>query len=147
VRGESGKRSAAIVSRSSFAICVEIGVGQVGGHDIGSCGWRAALSHAFHPKRYSGADGTGARFADAGRRGYIRGMAEAFFVRVEAPRSVSLGHRTFEIWIVATDDPAVAVSAVKAKVAPGANVELIHDRPADETIKRLALAPGQAWLL
>jgi hypothetical protein len=74
-------------------------------------------------------------------------MAEAFFVRVETPRSLSLGHRTFEIWIVATDDPAEAERAVKAKVAPGSSVELIHDGPSDETIKRLALAPGQAWLL
>ena len=60
---------------------------------------------------------------------------------------MSLGHRTFELWIVATDDPDEAVSAVEAKVAPGVHVELIHDRPSDETIKRLALAPGQAWLL
>jgi hypothetical protein len=74
-------------------------------------------------------------------------MAEAFFVRVEAARSASTGGRTFEIWIVATDDPGQAVSAVKAMVAPDANVELIHDHPSDETIKRLALAPGQAWLL
>jgi hypothetical protein len=41
-------------------------------------------------------------------------MAEAFFVRVEAPRSASTGGRTFEIWIVATDDPDYAVNAVKA---------------------------------
>jgi hypothetical protein len=74
-------------------------------------------------------------------------MAEAFFVRVEAARSASTGGRTFEIWIVATDDPNQAVRAVKAVTAPGANVELIHDRPSDETIRRLALAPGQAWLL
>jgi len=74
-------------------------------------------------------------------------MAEAFFVRVEAARSASTGGRTFEIWIVATDDPNEAVRAVKAVTAPGANVELIHDRPSDETIRRLALAPGQAWLL
>jgi len=74
-------------------------------------------------------------------------MAEAFFVRVEGPRSASLGHRTFELWIVATDDAGAAVRAVRAKVAPDANVELIHDRPSDETIKRLALLPGQAWLL
>ena len=74
-------------------------------------------------------------------------MAEAFFVRVEAPRSVSTGGRTFEIWIVATDDPDQAVNAVKAMTAAGANIELIHDHPSDETIKRLALAPGQAWLL
>jgi hypothetical protein len=39
------------------------------------------------------------------------------------------------------------VRAVAAMVASGSNVELIHDRPSDETIKRLALAPGQAWLL
>ena len=32
-------------------------------------------------------------------------------------------------------------------VAPGSNVEVIHDHPSDETMKRLALAPGQAWLL
>jgi len=74
-------------------------------------------------------------------------MSEAFFVRVEAARSASTGGRTFELWIVATDDPDEAVKAVKAMVAPGSNVELIHDRPSDETIKRLALAPGQAWLL
>jgi hypothetical protein len=37
--------------------------------------------------------------------------------------------------------------AVQAKIAPGSNVELIHDHHSDETIKRLALAPGQAWLL
>ena len=87
------------------------------------------------------------RFADAGYRANIQGMAEAFFVRVEAARSASTGGRTFEIWIVATDDPDEAVRAVAAMVASGSNVELIHDRPSDETIKRLALAPGQAWLL
>jgi len=74
-------------------------------------------------------------------------MAEAFFVRVEAARSASTGGRTFEIWIVATDDPEEAKRAVEAMVAPGSNVEVIHDRPSDETITRLALAPGQAWLL
>jgi hypothetical protein len=74
-------------------------------------------------------------------------MAEAFFVRVEAARSASTGGRTFEIWIVATNDPDEAVRAVRAMVAPGSNVELIHDRPSDATIERLALAPGQAWLL
>jgi len=74
-------------------------------------------------------------------------MTGAFFVRVEAARSASTGGRTFEIWIVATDDPAEAERAIKAMVAPGSNVELIHDRPSDETIRRLALAPGQAWLL
>jgi len=74
-------------------------------------------------------------------------MAEAFFVRVEAARSASTGGRTFELWMVATDDPDEAKRAVEAMVAPGSNIEVIHDRPSDETIKRLALAPGQAWLL
>lgn len=74
-------------------------------------------------------------------------MAGGFFVRVEAARSASTGDRTFEIWIVATDDPAEAVAAVRAMVPTGANVEAIYDRPSDETLKRLALAPGQAWLL
>ena len=72
------------------------------------------------------------RFADAGYRANIKGMAEAFFVRVEAARSASTGGRTFEIWIVATDDPDEAVRAVAAMVASGSNVELIHDRPSDE---------------
>jgi len=48
---------------------------------------------------------------------------------------------------VATDDPDEALKAVRAMVAPGANVEVIHDRPSDETIRRLDLAPEQAWLL
>jgi len=74
-------------------------------------------------------------------------MAGAFFVRVEAAPSASTGGRTFEIWIVATDDPAEAVAAVRAMVPAGANVEAIYDRPSDETLKRLALVPGQAWLL
>ena len=74
-------------------------------------------------------------------------MAGGFFVRVEAARSESTGGRTFEIWIVATDDPAEAVAAVSAMVPAGANVEAIYDRPSDETLKRLALVPGQAWLL
>ena len=74
-------------------------------------------------------------------------MAEAFFVRVEADRSASTGGRTFEIWIVATGDPDEAIRAVQAKVVPGSTVELIHDHPSDETLRRLALAPGQAWLL
>jgi hypothetical protein len=78
---------------------------------------------------------------------HIDSMAEAFFVRVEAAPSASTGGRTFEIWIVATSDPDEAIRAVQAKVAPGSNVELIHDHPSDETIKRLALAAGQAWLL
>jgi hypothetical protein len=32
-------------------------------------------------------------------------------------------------------------------VSPSRNVEAIHDRPSEETIKRLALPPGKAWLL
>jgi len=73
-------------------------------------------------------------------------MAGALFVRVEAAPTPA-GGRTFEIWIVATDDPAEAVAAVRAMVSPGREVEAIHDRPSEETIKRLALPPGTAWLL
>jgi hypothetical protein len=73
-------------------------------------------------------------------------MAEDIFVRVEAERTAT-GGRTFEIWIVATDDPAEAVAAVRAMVSPAREVEAIHDRPSEETIKRLALPPGKAWLL
>jgi hypothetical protein len=73
-------------------------------------------------------------------------MAEAIFVRVEAERTAA-GGRTFEIWIVATADPDEAVKAVREMVSAGRNVEAIHDRPSGETIKRLALPPGKAWLL
>ena len=73
-------------------------------------------------------------------------MAGAFFVRVSADQSPNM-NRTFEIWIVATDDPAEAEEAVREMVAPHRAVELIHDRPSEETIKRLALPPGKAWLL
>jgi hypothetical protein len=73
-------------------------------------------------------------------------MAGALFVRVGAAPSAT-GARTFEIWIVATDDPAAAVRAVQELVPPGRSVEAIHDMPSEETTKRLALPPGKAWLL
>jgi hypothetical protein len=73
-------------------------------------------------------------------------MAGAYFVRVQAVPAAG-GGRTFEIWIVATDDPAEAEEAVRRMVPPGRIVELIYDRPSEETIKRLALPPGKAWLL
>jgi hypothetical protein len=72
--------------------------------------------------------------------------AGAIFVRVEATPTAA-GRRTFEIWIVATDDPADAVAAVRAMVPGHHEVEAIYDRPSEETIKRLALPPGKAWLL
>ena len=70
-------------------------------------------------------------------------------IRVEAApvRRIYRGPYLFEIWIVVTDDPAEAIGAVRAMVPAGANVEAIYDRPSDETLKRLALVPGQAWLL
>ena len=40
-----------------------------------------------------------------------------------------------------------AEAAVRTMVPPGHNVEVIYDRPSEETIKRLALPPGKAWLL
>jgi hypothetical protein len=73
-------------------------------------------------------------------------MAGAYFVRVSAEPAAS-GARTFEIWMVATDDPTEATAAVRKMVPPGCNVEVIYDRPSEETIKRLALPPGKAWLL
>jgi hypothetical protein len=73
-------------------------------------------------------------------------MAGAFFVHVSADPSPGM-MRTFEIWIVATDDPAAAEKAVRELVSPHRAVEVIHDRPSEETIKRLALPPGKAWLL
>ena len=69
-------------------------------------------------------------------------MAGAIFVRVSAEPAATQA-RTFEIWIVATDDPAAAEKAVREMVPPGRNVEAIHDRPSEETIKRLALPPGK----
>jgi hypothetical protein len=70
----------------------------------------------------------------------------ALFVRVSADSSPNF-NRTFEIWIVATDDPAEAEKAVRALVAPHRTVEVIHDLPSEETVRRLALPPGKAWLL
>jgi hypothetical protein len=73
-------------------------------------------------------------------------MAGAIFVRVGAEPTAT-GTRTFEIWIVATDDPAPAEKTVREMVPPGRSVEAIQDLPFEETIKRLALPPGKAWLL
>ena len=87
--------------------------------------------------------GRGAEYANG--RGRLS-MAGAIFVRVSAEPAATQA-RTFEIWIVATDDPAAAEKAVREMVPPGRNVEAIHDRPSEETIKRLALPPGKAWLL
>jgi hypothetical protein len=55
--------------------------------------------------------------------------------------------RTFEIWIVATNDPAEAERAVRAIVSPTRSVEVIQDLPSEETVRRLGLPPGKAWLL
>ena len=70
----------------------------------------------------------------------------ALFVRVSAESSPTI-NRTFEIWLVATDDPAEAEKAVRELVSPQRSVEVIHDLPSEETVRRLALAPGKAWLL
>ena len=70
----------------------------------------------------------------------------ALFVRVGA-EPLATGARTFEIWIVATDDPAEAEKAVRELVPPHRLVEVIHDLPSVETVKRLALPPGKARLL
>jgi hypothetical protein len=49
--------------------------------------------------------------------------------------------------MVATDDPTEAEAAVRKMVDPSRSIEVIYDRPSEETIKRLALPPGKAWLL
>ena len=49
-------------------------------------------------------------------------MAGAIFVRVSAEPAATQA-RTFEIWIVATDDPAEAEKAVRERVPTGRNVE------------------------
>jgi hypothetical protein len=67
-------------------------------------------------------------------------------VRVSAEPAAG-GARTFEIWMVATDDPTEAEAAVRKMVDPSRSIEVIYDRPSEETIKRLALPPGKAWLL
>jgi hypothetical protein len=74
-------------------------------------------------------------------------MSGAFFVRVAAAEPTASGARTFEIWMVATDDPTEAEAAVRKMVPAGRTVEVIYDRPSEETIRRLALPPGKAWLL
>jgi len=70
----------------------------------------------------------------------------ALFVRVSA-ESTPTFERTFEIWIVATDDPVTAEKAVRELVSSHRSVEVIHDLPSEETVRRLALPPGKAWLL
>jgi hypothetical protein len=70
-------------------------------------------------------------------------MAEAIFVRVEAERTAD-GGRTFQIWIVPTADPDEAVKAVKEMVSPNRNVEAIHDRPSEETIKTAGASARQS---
>jgi hypothetical protein len=48
-------------------------------------------------------------------------MAGAIFVRVSA-EPVATQARTFEIWIVATDDPAEAEKAVRERCLPDATL-------------------------
>jgi len=98
------------------------------------------------PDRAGDQSGLDAGFANVRQRRHIGGMAGALFVRVSADTSPNT-NRTFEIWIVATDDHAEAEKAVREMVSPGRAVEVIYDLPSEETIKRLALPPGKAWLL
>jgi len=66
----------------------------------------------------------------------------ALFVRVSA-ESTPTFERTFEIWIVATDDPVTAEKAVRELVSSHRSVEVIHDLPSEETVRRLALLPRE----
>jgi hypothetical protein len=73
-------------------------------------------------------------------------MAEAILVRVRSDIEVA-GSRAFAHWIVRTGDKLVAESTVREKVSSGCVVEATDWDVTEETIKRLGLAPCQAWHL
>src|SRR5258707_13892297 len=64
-------------------------------------------------------------------------MAGAIFVRVSAEPAATQP-QPFEIWIVATNEPAEPENAVRERGPPGRTDDAIHDRPPEEPITRLA---------
>ena len=62
------------------------------------------------------------------------------------PPPTGVDNRSFEIWAVATDDPAASEEAVKKIAPPGRDVELLHWHLAEETIRPQTPAPLSAWL-
>lgn len=73
-------------------------------------------------------------------------MPGAIVVR-EITEIVSQGERVPALWIVVTDDPEAAQKAVEARVSAGSIVQATDGKVGAETVKRLGLAPGQAWQL
>ena len=55
--------------------------------------------------------------------------------------------RATALWIVATDNPEIAVRTVRQKVVLGCIDEATDHEVAVSTVERLGLAAGQAWHL
>ena len=73
-------------------------------------------------------------------------MAEAILVRVTTEIEVC-GERATALWIVATSDPTEAARTVRERVSSGCIVQATDTPVAPEMVKKLGLAPGQAWHL
>jgi len=73
-------------------------------------------------------------------------MAGAIFVRVSAEPAATQA-RTFEIWIVATNDPAEAEKAVRERVPPDATLKRFMTAPLRKQSRGWRFPPGKAWLL
>jgi hypothetical protein len=75
-------------------------------------------------------------------------MTAATLVRVTTNITVGpSGERAWSLWIVVGDDPKAAEQIVRRAVSPGCIVEATNIEVGPETVKRLGLAPGQAWHL
>ena len=72
--------------------------------------------------------------------------SDGILVRVSANIIVGGGPAT-TFWVVATDDPKAAEEAVKKKVSATCLVEATLIPVLPDTLKKLGLAPGEAWLL
>jgi hypothetical protein len=96
--------------------------------------------------RLSFAGSGDAPFADPHAHAILTSMGKGIFVRVTTETVVG-GARTTAYWIVATDDPTTAEEIVRKAVALGCIVEATDTEVGPETVKRLGLAPGQAWHL
>ena len=73
-------------------------------------------------------------------------MTQATLVRVQTDILV-MGSPATALWIVATGDHEEALNAVRAHVRPDWKIEVADWTVSEDTIKRLGLAPGQAWHL
>jgi hypothetical protein len=57
------------------------------------------------------------------------------------------GAHEVQLWIVATGNRSAAETAVRHRVSAGSIVEATTHLVSEDTVKRLGLAPGQAWCL